>query len=201
MSKEDIKACEDLLFNNQEDGDPLFKFIEHFSNVELQDDKSEEEFDKLSDEDKVKQLLIDGDKQRMIPIVNRLKDIMKPEIIVNKWLIDAMKVVGELFGSGQMQLPFVLQSAETMKTTVDFLNPYLPKINKDGEAILVLGTVKGDVHDVGKNLVDIILSNNGFKIINIGIKASVTDFIDAIKKYNASAVGMSGLVVKSTNEM
>ncbi len=201
MSDEDIKACEDLLFNNSVDGDPLFTFIEHFSNVELDTDKSDEEFEKLSDEEKVKQLLIDGDKDRMIPIVDRLKDTMKPEVIVNEWLIDAMKVVGELFGSGQMQLPFVLQSAETMKTTVDFLNPYLPKVKKEGEAVLVLGTVKGDVHDVGKNLVDIILSNNGFKVVNIGIKVGVQDFIDAIKEHNASAVGMSGLLVKSTNEM
>ncbi len=201
MSDEDVKACEDLLFNNQKDGDPLFKFIEHFSNVEIENNQSDEEFEKLSDEEKVKQLLIDGDKDRMIPIVDRLKDTMKPEVIVNEWLIDAMKVVGELFGSGQMQLPFVLQSAETMKTTVDFLNPYLPKIEKEGETILVLGTVKGDVHDVGKNLVDIILSNNGFKVVNIGIKVGVQDFIDAIKEHNASAVGMSGLLVKSTNEM
>ena len=201
MSNEDIIACENLLFNNQENSDPLFAFIEHFSNVEVQDDKSDEEFEKLNDEEKVKQLLLDGDKKRMIPIVDRLKDIMPAEIIVNEWLIDAMKVVGELFGSGQMQLPFVLQSAETMKTTVDFLNPYLPKIEKESETILVLGTVKGDVHDVGKNLVDIILSNNGFKVINIGIKVGISDFIEAAKEHNASAIGMSGLLVKSTNEM
>ena len=201
MSDEDVKACEDLLFNNSVDGDPLFAFIEHFSNVEVATDKSDEEFEKLSDEEKVKQLLIDGDKDRMIPIVDRLKDTMPSEVIVNEWLIDAMKVVGELFGSGQMQLPFVLQSAETMKTTVDFLNPYLPKIEKESETVLVLGTVKGDVHDVGKNLVDIILSNNGFKVVNIGIKVGVQDFIDAVKEHNASVIGMSGLLVKSTNEM
>ena len=201
MSDEDVKACEDLLFNNHENGDPLFAFIDHFSNVEAQDDKSDEEFEKLNDEEKVKQLLLDGDKDRMIPIVDRLKDTMPAEVIVNEWLIDAMKVVGELFGSGQMQLPFVLQSAETMKTTVDFLNPYLPKVEKASETILVLGTVKGDVHDVGKNLVDIILSNNGFKVINIGIKVGIQDFIDAAKEHNASAIGMSGLLVKSTNEM
>ena len=201
MSDEDIKKSEDLLFNNQEDGDPLFAFIEHFSNVEVNTNSNDEEFEKLSDEEKVKQLLIDGDKDRMIPIIDRLKDTMPPEVIVNEWLIDAMKVVGELFGSGQMQLPFVLQSAETMKTTVDFLNPYLPKVEKESETVLVLGTVKGDVHDVGKNLVDIILSNNGFKVVNIGIKVGVQDFIDAVKEHNASAVGMSGLLVKSTNEM
>ena len=201
MSEEDIKACEDLLFNRRESGDPLFAFIEHFSNVEAVDAKSDEEFEKLSSEEKVKKLLIDGDKDRMLQLAEKLKDEIKPEVIVNEWLIDAMKVVGELFGSGQMQLPFVLQSAETMKATVDFLNPYLPKIQKTSETTLVLGTVKGDVHDVGKNLVDIILSNNGFKVVNIGIKVSVQDFIDAIKEHDASAVGMSGLLVKSTNEM
>ena len=201
MNNEDIKVCENLLFNYRDDGDPLFTFIEHFSNVELVGTQSDEEYEKLSDEEKVKKLLIDGDKDRLIPLAGKLKNIISPEIIVNKWLIDAMKVVGELFGNGQMQLPFVLQSAETMKATVDFLNPYLPRLKKDSETILILGTVKGDVHDVGKNLVDIILSNNGFKVINIGIKAGVEDFIKSIKKYNASAIGMSGLLVKSTNEM
>ena len=201
MNDEDIKACEDLLFNRRDEGDPLFAFIDHFSNVESVGTQSDEEYEKLSDEEKIKKLLIDGDKDRIIPLVEKLKSTMAPEIIVNEWLIDAMKVVGELFGSGQMQLPFVLQSAETMKTTVDFLNPYLPKVEKESETVLVLGTVKGDVHDVGKNLVDIILSNNGFKVVNIGIKAGVEDFITAIKEHNAAAVGMSGLLVKSTNEM
>jgi 5-methyltetrahydrofolate--homocysteine methyltransferase len=201
MSSEDVTVCENLLFNNQKDSDPLFTFIKHFSNAEIQDNKSDEEFEKLSNKEKVKQLLLDGNKEGMISIVNRLKDSMPAEIIVNEWLIDAMKVVGELFGSGQMQLPFVLQSAETMKTTVDFLNPYLPKIEKKSKTVLILGTVKGDVHDVGKNLVDIILSNNGFKVINIGIKVGISDFIEAAKKHNASAIGMSGLLVKSTNEM
>lgn len=201
MSDEDVKSCENLLFNNQDDGDPLFAFIEHFSNVELADDTSDEEYEKLSNEEKIKKLLIDGDKERLIPLALKLKDTIPPEQIVNEWLIDAMKVVGELFGSGQMQLPFVLQSAETMKATVDTLNPFLPKVEKENETILVLGTVKGDVHDVGKNLVDIILSNNGFKVVNVGIKVGIQDFIDAIKKHKASAVGMSGLLVKSTNEM
>ncbi|MCF6331468.1 MAG: B12-binding domain-containing protein, partial [Sulfurimonas sp.] len=124
-----------------------------------------------------------------------------PEKIVNEILIDAMKVIGELFGSGQMQLPFVLQSAETMKKTVDYLNPYLPKIKKEIDTTLALGTVKGDVHDVGKNLVDIILSNNGFKVNNLGIKVELEDFIQATKDGHISAFGMSGLLVKSTQVM
>ena len=201
ISPEDKKACDDLIFNNQEEGDPLFKFIEHFSNVESQDEQSDEEYQKLEPIDKVKKLLLDGDKERMIPLVLELKDSVPAELIVNEWLIDGMKVIGELFGSGQMQLPFVLQSAETMKATVDSLNPYLPKQEKSTETTMVIGTVKGDVHDVGKNLVDIILSNNGFKIVNIGIKADLTQFLEAAKKHNASAIGMSGLLVKSTAVM
>ncbi|RXJ92026.1 methionine synthase [Malaciobacter molluscorum] len=201
ISEEDKKACNDLLFNNQNDGDPLFKFIDHFSNLEEQEEESDEEFQKLKPIEKVKKLLLDGDKERMLPLVEEIRHEVKPEIIVNKWLIDGMKVIGDLFGSGQMQLPFVLQSAETMKATVDALNPYLPKEDKASETVLVLGTVKGDVHDVGKNLVDIILSNNGFKVINIGIKADINEFIIAVKEHKAQAIGMSGLLVKSTAVM
>ena len=201
ISKEDKKACDDLIFNNHENGDPLFKFIDHFSNVEDQEEESDEEYQKLSPKGKVEKLLLDGDKDRLLPLVDELRLKVKPEVIVNEWLIDGMKIIGELFGSGQMQLPFVLQSAETMKATVDKLNPYLPKEQKASETVLILGTVKGDVHDVGKNLVDIILSNNGFKVINIGIKANINDFIIAVKKNNAQAIGMSGLLVKSTAVM
>ena len=201
ISDEDRRACDDLIFNNQENGDPLFAFIEHFSNVEAQEDTSDEDFQKLEPIEKVKKLLLDGDKERMLPLVEELRHEVDAEIIVNEWLIDGMKIIGELFGSGQMQLPFVLQSAETMKATVDALNPYLPKQEKETDTTLVLGTVKGDVHDVGKNLVDIILSNNGFKVENIGIKADLGSFIDKFEETNASALGMSGLLVKSTAVM
>ncbi len=201
ISQEDKKACDDLIFNNHENGDPLFKFIDHFSNVEDQEEENDEEYQKLSPKQKVEKLLLDGDKQRLLPLVEELRQEMKPEIIVNEWLIDGMKIIGVLFGSGQMQLPFVLQSAETMKATVDALNPYLPKEQKATKTVLVLGTVRGDVHDVGKNLVDIILSNNGFKVINIGIKADINDFIIAVKEHKAQAIGMSGLLVKSTAVM
>jgi 5-methyltetrahydrofolate--homocysteine methyltransferase len=201
MSKEDLKICEDLLFNNHEDGDPLFTFIDHFSDIEAVEQQTDEEYEKLTDNEKIIQLLKDGDKERLLPLAFQVKDTIAAEIIVNEWLIDGMKEIGILFGNGAMQLPFVLQSAETMKACVDMLNPFLPKIEKESETILVLGTVKGDVHDVGKNLVDIILSNNGFKVINIGIKVSIDSFIETAKEHNASAIGMSGLLVKSTNEM
>ncbi|WP_234697164.1 methionine synthase [Nitrosophilus alvini] len=201
ISEEDIKVCEDLLFNRREETDPLFKFIDHFSKAEKKEIQSDDEFEKLPLEEKIKQLLIDGDKDRMMPLLKKAKDEIAAEKIVNEILIEAMKVVGELFGSGQMQLPFVLQSAEVMKAAVDYLQPYLPKKEKNSDTVLVLGTVKGDVHDVGKNLVDIILSNNGYKVINIGIKVELEDFVKAYREHSAHAIGMSGLLVKSTQVM
>ncbi|NPA60321.1 MAG: methionine synthase [Epsilonproteobacteria bacterium] len=200
ISKEDQEICDNLIFNRGEE--PLFKFIEHFSTKEAIDtDVEDAEYLAMSDEEKIAKLLMDGDKDRMIPLVEKVRHNIPAEKIVNEILIDAMKVVGELFGSGQMQLPFVLQSAETMKKTVDFLNPYLPKIEKEVDTTLALGTVKGDVHDVGKNLVDIILSNNGFKVRNLGIKVELEEFIQAMREGHISAFGMSGLLVKSTQVM
>lgn len=202
ISDEDKKICEDLLFDRLSDGAALFNFINHFDSREAIDTAAEDEaYLAMSDEEKIAKLLMDGDKERMLPLVEEVRHHIAPERIVNEILIDAMKVVGELFGSGQMQLPFVLQSAETMKATVDALNPYLPKQEKTTETVLVLGTVKGDVHDVGKNLVDIILTNNGFKVINLGIKVELESFVEAVKNSNASAIGMSGLLVKSTQVM
>ncbi len=202
ISQEDQDICNNLLFDTKPNGEALFDFIDHFDSREAVDTEAEDEaFNALSDEEKIAKLLLDGDKERMIPLVEKARESIPPEKIVNEILIDAMKVVGELFGSGQMQLPFVLQSAETMKATVDHLNPYLPKIEKKVDTTLILGTVKGDVHDVGKNLVDIILSNNGFKVINLGIKVELDNFIDTLKASNAQAIGMSGLLVKSTQVM
>jgi 5-methyltetrahydrofolate--homocysteine methyltransferase len=202
ISQEEQDICNDLLFDTLPDGKALFDFIDHFSTKEAVDNEAEDEaYKAMNDEEKIAKLLMDGDKDRMIPLVEIARHTIAPEKIVNEILIDAMKVVGELFGSGQMQLPFVLQSAETMKTTVDYLNPYLPKQDKVTETTLVLGTVKGDVHDVGKNLVDIILTNNGFKVINLGIKVDLDKFLEALKEGNISAIGMSGLLVKSTQVM
>jgi len=199
MTQEDIEICEELLFTP--DDNSLFKFIEHFSDKSVDETRTDEEFEALSDEEKIAKLLLDGDRERMIPLVESAKDRVGADKIVNEILIDAMKVVGELFGSGEMQLPFVLQSAETMKATVDFLNPYLTKKEKDSDTTLLIGTVKGDVHDVGKNLVDIIVSNNGFKVINIGIKTELEQFLEAIEREEIDAIGMSGLLVKSTAVM
>ncbi len=199
MSQEDKEICEELLF--AADDQSLFKFIDHFSDKTIDNSRNDEEYEAMSDEEKIGRLLLDGDKERMIPLVEKARQTIQPDTIVNEILIDAMKVVGELFGSGKMQLPFVLQSAETMKTTVDYLNPYLTKQEKDTDTTLVIGTVKGDVHDVGKNLVDIILSNNGFKVINIGIKTELEEYLDVMKSNEIHAIGMSGLLVKSTQVM
>jgi len=202
IPEEDQKICDDLIFNRLPNGEALFAFIEHFSTKEVVDnDAVDEEYLAMSDEEKIAKLLMDGDKDRMIPLVEEARHKIKPEVIVNEILIDAMKVVGELFGSGQMQLPFVLQSAETMKKTVDHLNPYLPKVEKEVDTTLSLGTVKGDVHDVGKNLVDIILSNNGYKVNNLGIKVELDTFLEDMQNGHVSALGMSGLLVKSTQVM
>jgi 5-methyltetrahydrofolate--homocysteine methyltransferase len=199
ISSDDLQVCEDLLFNAKPSA--LFDFINYFSVAKSQKtDDNEDAFEKLNHEDKIKILLKEGDKERMLNLLLKVKDDMPPQTIVNESLIGAMREVGELFGEGKMQLPFVLQSAEVMKASVDFLKPYLPKSDKKNTSIII-GTVKGDVHDVGKNLVDIILSNNGFNVINIGIKADVSDFIKALREHNADAVGMSGLLVKSTSIM
>ena len=201
ISEEDRKVCEDLLFNRREEGDPLFAFIEHFSKADKKEAGSDDELAKLPLEEQIHKLLIDGDKERMMPLLEKAKDEIDPEKIINEILIGAMKEVGELFGSGQMQLPFVLQSAEVMKAAVDYLNQFLPKKEKSSQTTLILGTVKGDVHDVGKNLVDILLTNNGFKVVNIGIKVELEDFLKAYEEHKADAIGMSGLLVKSTQVM
>jgi 5-methyltetrahydrofolate--homocysteine methyltransferase len=202
ITDEEREFCNNLLFNTKPDGAALFEFIDYFDkNAKANSEEVDEAYQAMNDEEKIAKLLMDGDKDRMIPLVEEARHHIKPEVIVNKILIDAMKVVGELFGSGQMQLPFVLQSAETMKKTVDHLNPYLPKIDKQVDTTLVLGTVRGDVHDVGKNLVDIILSNNGYKVINLGIKVPLEKYLDTLKESNAQALGMSGLLVKSTQVM
>ena len=202
IPQEDQNICDDLIFNRKPNGEALFTFIEHFSSKEAVDnDAVDEAYLAMNDEEKIAKLLMDGDKDRMIPLVEQARHKIAPEVIVNQILIDAMKVVGELFGSGQMQLPFVLQSAETMKKTVDYLNPFLPKVEKAVDTTLALGTVKGDVHDVGKNLVDIILSNNGYKVKNLGIKVDLDSFLQTMQEGHISALGMSGLLVKSTQVM
>jgi len=149
-------------------------------------------------EERLKRRIIDGEKQGLeTDLDEALKKYPALEII-NNILLDGMRVVGKLFGSGQMQLPFVLQSAETMKAAVRFLEPHMDRVDGQAKGTMVLATVKGDVHDIGKNLVDIILTNNGYKVVNLGIKVSIEQMVQAANEHRADCIGMSGLLVKST---
>ncbi|WP_416861769.1 homocysteine S-methyltransferase family protein [Helicobacter ganmani] len=198
MDKEDIQICEDLIFNSSRTSEPLYAFIKHFekkAGMQIQNNKEKEN---LSEEERIAKYLINGDLNAMQELLPQAKERIAPEKIINTILIDAMKIVGEKFGKGEMQLPFVLQSAEVMKKSVDYLNAFLPKKQSSHKTTIVIGTVKGDVHDVGKNLVDIILTNNGFNVINIGIKAELERFIEVIESQKVDCIGMSGLLVKST---
>ncbi len=150
-------------------------------------------------EERLRQHIIDGERQGLEEVLNLAMAQYPPLDIINVYLLDGMKTVGELFGSGQMQLPFVLQSAETMKAAVAFLEPHMDKdAASSDKGTFLIATVKGDVHDIGKNLVDIILSNNGYRVINLGIKQPVDNIIDAYQEHGADCIAMSGLLVKST---
>ncbi|MFA7431001.1 MAG: methionine synthase [Rhodospirillaceae bacterium] len=194
---EEVQAAEDLIFDRRREGyDPLHAFIDLFKDRTAADSAKKERPEAV--EERLKLRIVDGDRQGLDDDLAEAMKTYTPLEIINTHLLDGMKVVGELFGSGQMQLPFVLQSAETMKAAVAYLEPHMEKVDGQEKGILVLATVKGDVHDIGKNLVDIILSNNGYKVINLGIKQPVQTIIDAAKEHKADAIGMSGLLVKST---
>lgn len=177
--------------------DPLKELVEYYADASKAK-KETIDIASLGVEERLRQRIIDGEK---VGLENDLSEALKrysPIEIINSILLDGMKTVGELFGSGEMQLPFVLQSAETMKTAVAFLEPMMEKIEGLQKGTIVLATVKGDVHDIGKNLVDIILTNNGYKVINLGIKCPVETMLHAAEEQAADAIGMSGLLVKST---
>ena len=181
--------------------DPLQEFLQMFDGVELATSKNAraEALAALPLFDRLQRRIIDGEK---VGLDDDLKAAMAqgtpPLEIINSHLLEGMKVVGELFGKGEMQLPFVLQSAEVMKTAVAMLEPFMEKTGDDGRGTMLLATVRGDVHDIGKNLVDIILTNNGYRVVNIGIKQTINQIIDGATESNADAIGMSGLLVKST---
>jgi len=197
IPEEEVKVAEDLIFDRRADGyDPLHALIALFQDREAEKDAVRERPESV--EERLKLRIVDGDRQGLDEDLAEAMENHPPLEIINTILLDGMKVVGELFGSGQMQLPFVLQSAETMKAAVAYLEPHMEKIEGQEKGVLVLATVKGDVHDIGKNLVDIILTNNGYKVINLGIKQPIQTIIDAAKEYKADAIGMSGLLVKST---
>ena len=181
--------------------DPLQEFLQLFDGVELATSKNAraEALAALPLYERLQRRIIDGEK---VGLEDDLKEAMAlgtpPLEIINTHLLEGMKIVGELFGKGEMQLPFVLQSAEVMKTAVAILEPFMEKTGDEGRGTMLLATVKGDVHDIGKNLVDIILTNNGYQVVNIGIKQTINQIIDGAIESNADAIGMSGLLVKST---
>ncbi|MGK2956810.1 MAG: methionine synthase [Acidimicrobiales bacterium] len=202
LSKIDDRArevCLDLIYDRRRDDyDPLQVLLGLFEGVSatavVQEDRSG-----WTVEQRLKTRIIDGDRDGLELDLDEALGAGLPALaIVNDVLLDGMKVVGDLFGSGQMQLPFVLQSAETMKTSVAYLEPHMEKSDQGDKGRIVLATVKGDVHDIGKNLVDIILTNNGYQVCNLGIKVSVAEMIEKATEINAHAIGMSGLLVKST---
>lgn len=194
LSENELKICNELIDGVE---GSLNKFIEFFSN-QLEKTKTETTAESLSDEEMLQQKIIKGDSGDLNKLLDRLLKNYTPVDIINKILMTGMQKVGELFGSGKMLLPFVLQSAEVMKKSVTYLEQFMDKNDSEIKGKIVLATVKGDVHDIGKNLVDIILTNNGYKVYNLGIKVDIDEMIKKVEEVKADAIGMSGLLVKST---
>ena len=207
ISEEHQQVCRDLINDDRrfDNGvciyDPLTELTRLFEGVSAKEARAAgPQLSDLPIEERLKQHIIDGERIGLEDALKIALESYQPLQIINTFLLDGMKVVGELFGSGQMQLPFVLQSAETMKSAVAFLEPLMDKVEgeSNAKAKFLIATVKGDVHDIGKNLVDIILTNNGYEVINLGIKQPVEAIIEAQRTHHADCIAMSGLLVKST---
>lgn len=207
FSEEEVQTALDLVYDRRsaQQGDkpaydPLQKLMALFEGATTKSLKAgkAEELAALPLDERLQRRIIDGEKNGLEADLDEALETRPALDIVNDTLLEGMKVVGELFGSGQMQLPFVLQSAEVMKTAVAFLEPHMEKTDDEGKGTIVLATVRGDVHDIGKNLVDIILTNNGYTVVNIGIKQPVSAILEAAQEHRADVIGMSGLLVKST---
>src|SRR5690606_19430339 len=202
FSEHEIDTARDLIYDLRKFEsdvcvyDPLTEFTTLFEGKTAQSIKAD--ITDLPVEERLKRHIIDGEKLGLDDSLKEALEKYPPLDIINTILLDGMKTVGDLFGSGQMQLPFVLQSAEAMKAAVKFLEPFMERVEGVNKGTLVLATVKGDVHDIGKNLVDIILTNNGYKVVNLGIKQSIDAILDSFAETKADAIGMSGLLVKST---
>ncbi len=201
MHRIDEKAREaalDLVYDRRRDDyDPLTELMSLFEGVDASAVEKEDRSG-WPVEERLKHRIIDGDRDGLEADLDEQLQTRAALSIINDVLLEGMKVVGELFATGEMQLPFVLQSAETMKASVAYLEPHMEKADAGGKGRVVLGTVKGDVHDIGKNLVDIILTNNGYEVHNIGIKVPLQEFVEKAVEVEADAIGMSGLLVKST---
>ncbi|WP_327157804.1 methionine synthase [Streptomyces tubercidicus] len=201
LEEEQVKVALDLIYDRRSEGyDPLQKLMELFEGATAKSLKAgkAEELLALPLDERLQRRIIDGEKNGLEADLDEALQERPALAIVNETLLAGMKVVGELFGSGQMQLPFVLQSAEVMKGAVAYLEPHMEKSDAEGKGTIVLATVRGDVHDIGKNLVDIILSNNGYNVVNLGIKQPVSAILEAAEEHRADVIGMSGLLVKST---
>jgi len=205
IEPEHQEVCRKLIYDQREfedsicTYDPLAELTKLFEGKTAKDARQQGAIADLPIEERLKRHIIDGERIGLEDTLKVAMDQYPPLEIINTFLLDGMKVVGELFGSGQMQLPFVLQSAETMKAAVAYLEPFMEKQeSSQSKGVMVIATVRGDVHDIGKNLVDIILTNNGYKVINLGIKQSVDRIIDAYHEHQADCIAMSGLLVKST---
>ena len=197
LAPEEVQVAEDLIFDRRRAGyDPLHRLLEIFADRKLADATVKKRAETV--EGRLKDRIIDGDRKGLAADLDEAMLTLPPLDIINNVLLDGMKVVGELFGAGKMQLPFVLQSAETMKAAVAHLEPHMERVDGQEKGTIVLATVKGDVHDIGKNLVDIILTNNGYRVVNLGIKVPLADMLTAARENHAHAIGMSGLLVKST---
>ncbi|MGC9270168.1 methionine synthase [Acidiphilium sp.] len=197
ISPEEIEVMEDLIYDRRrEDYDPLQKVLAMFADRKAAQATKKTRAETV--EGRLRDRIIDGDRKGLTDELDDALQTHKPLDIINNILLDGMKVVGELFGAGKMQLPFVLQSAETMKASVAYLEPKMERVAGQEKGTIVLATVKGDVHDIGKNLVDIILTNNGYRVVNLGIKVPLADMVAAARQHRAHAIGMSGLLVKST---
>jgi 5-methyltetrahydrofolate--homocysteine methyltransferase len=197
IAEEERQVADDLIFDRRRDGyDPLQKLLELFAGRKAADAVKKERAETA--EGRLKDRIVDGDRKGLTGDLDEALLTLLPLDIINNVLLDGMKVVGDLFGAGKMQLPFVLQSAETMKAAVAYLEPMMERVEGQEKGTIVLATVKGDVHDIGKNLVDIILTNNGYRVVNLGIKVPLADMLQAVQDNHAHAIGMSGLLVKST---
>src|SRR5271169_1562904 len=202
IPEQEVRVAEDLIFDRRRPNgpnggyDPLQAYIALFENRAAEKSEKKGRPEKL--EDRLAQRIVDGDRQGLEADLDLAMQSWQPLDIINDILLGGMKTVGELFGAGKMQLPFVLQSAETMKAAVGFLEPHMERVAGREKGTVVLATVRGDVHDIGKNLVDIILTNNGYRVINLGIKQPIGTILEAAVAQKADAVGMSGLLVKST---
>src|SRR6266404_4291926 len=208
IPKEEVDLAKRLIYYDKTHGDPLQAYMTHFSGAKKAE-ATAEEVEQLSIEDQLKHLIINGEKaigsasnrRSLEQVLDVALEKYTPLGLINNVLLDGMKTVGELFGARKMQLPSVLDSASVMKQAVAYLEPKMEKKEGTQKGTLVLATVKGDVHDIGKNLVDIILSNNGYRVVNLGIKQPSDTIIAAALEHKADAIGLSGLLVKSTLEM